>query len=90
MLEPRELRRWERLTAAMVRKAGADDPETFAAFVKILDDARNNLPSAAAQLRSTPDAEAGVSVSGYSWGDLARALGVSRQAAQKRFGRADA
>lgn len=82
MLEPREHDRYARQLAAMTRAAGRDDPEAFAAVVALIDRARSVLlPEAAAALR----AQTGVA-GGYSWGDIARALGVARQSATERFG----
>jgi hypothetical protein len=85
MMEPEELRRWERLTAAMIRKAGEDDPEAFAAVVNILDAARDQLREAAFVLRCAPNQQRG-----FSWFDIGQALGVTRQAAQQRFQLSDA
>jgi len=75
MLEPTEVKRWERLTAAMLRHAAEDDPEAFAQVVGVLQGALEDLPVVADQLRQ----------SGHSWAELGRALGVSRSAAQQRF-----
>lgn len=76
MIEPAEVARWQRNLDAMLRVAGSDDPESFAAVVKLLDDARARLPAAAVNLRT---------VEGFSHRDLARALGVSRSAVAQRF-----
>lgn len=86
MLEPTEVARWERLTAAMLRHAAQDDPEAFAQVVAVLDQARAQLPTVVDQLRHA-DPGATPARSGYSWADIGRALGVTRSAAQQRFGR---
>jgi AcrR family transcriptional regulator len=49
----------------------------FALFAESVDYARARLAEAAAQLIAQ----------GYSYGDIARELGITRQAAWKRFGR---
>lgn len=87
MLEPREVERWQRLTAAMIRKAGQDDPEAFAQVVTIVDGMKHQLVQAAFDLRYPEGEWLGRPGVGFSWTDLGRALGVTRSAAQKRFGR---
>lgn len=82
MFEPREIDRYRGFIQAMVRKAGQDDPESFALAVQLLDEGRAALVDAAEALR-TQDGVAG----GYSWDDIARALGVTRQSAWERFRR---
>jgi len=83
MMEPQELRRWERNLARLVETAGGGDPEQFAAIVKLLDKVMDEgLKSAAAALRS----ETCNGHKGYSWTDLGDALGTTRQAAHSRFG----
>lgn len=86
MLEPEEMRRWERMTAAMLRRAADDDPEAFAQVVKVLDQARAELPDVCARVRAAagPDARRGAPF--YSWAQIGAALGVTRQAAAQRFG----
>lgn len=86
MLEPAEVKRWERMTAAMLRHAEEDDPEAFAQIVKVLDDARAKLPEVAqvltGQYAQTTEPWDGY----YSWSQIGRALGITRQAARQRFG----
>lgn len=77
MLEPATIARYERELRAMLRTAGDEDPEGFAAVHQLLIQATNALPVAAELNRRQH---------GYSWADLARALGVTRQAAQQRLG----
>ena len=88
MLEPQEVRRWERMTAAMLQHAATDDPEAFAQVVKVLDDARAQLPEVAEQLRAPAPPYGPGMIRCYSWGDLARPLGITRQACQQRYGKA--
>lgn len=87
MLEPAEVKRWERLTDAMLAHAAADDPEAFAQVVRVLERAAAKLPAVAAALVTTGDDADVRPLPGYSWADLARALGTTRQAAHKRFSR---
>lgn len=86
MLEQAEIDRWRRLTDAMLRHAAQDDPEAFAQVVDILDRAQAKLPAVAAELRGWGRDELCIRADGYSWADLAGALGVTRSAAQQRFG----
>jgi hypothetical protein len=82
MFEPNEIRRWERQLSAMLEHAAQDDPEGFAVVVRLLDKAvTDGLRNAASVLR----APAHNGAPGYSWQDLASALGVTRSAAAQRF-----
>lgn len=65
-----------RLVRAQGRRAGAD-LVMFALFAESVDYARARLAEAAAQLLAE----------GYSYGDIGRALGITRQGARQRFGR---
>lgn len=85
MIEPRELQRWQRHMDTLIQRAGEDDPDTFAALVRLLDATRARLPEAAAQLQRPIQLADKRTVRGYSWADIAQALGVSRNAAFKRF-----
>lgn len=86
MLEPEEVKRWERLTAAMLRHAAEDDPEALAQVVSVLDNARAKLPEVVAELRGQAAHRSDPGY-GYSWAEIGAALGISRQAASQRFGR---
>lgn len=75
-------RRFTRELAALIEKI--DDPESFAIAVELLDTAVNQLPAAAARIRDTqPNG-----LPGYSWQNIADALGTSRQTIWNRFNRA--
>lgn len=78
MLETREVERYERELRAMLRRAGDEDPEGFAMIAQLLVQASNGLRLAAELNRAQH---------GYSWAELAAALGTTRQAAQQRYGR---
>jgi hypothetical protein len=93
MFETNTLRYYQRKINALLKAAYTDhlgnpekadslrstaDPETFAAVVKMLDQARLDLPAACQRLREE---------GGYSWAEIAAPLGVTRDAAYKRFGR---
>ncbi len=66
----------KRLVRAQGKRAGAD-LEMFALFAESVDYARARLQEAADQFIAL----------GYSYGDIGRGLGITRQAAWKRFGR---
>jgi hypothetical protein len=68
-----------RLVRAQGRRAGAD-LAMFAMFAESVDYARARLQDAADQLIAQ----------GYSYGDIGRALGITRQGARQRFGRQQA
>lgn len=74
MFEPETVRRYARQIDAMV--ASVDDPESFAIMRELLDSAEVYLAMAADKLRKDD---------GYSWADLARPLGVTRDAVAKRY-----
>lgn len=73
MLEPSDVRRFERDLRAMSKKA--DDPDGFAQVVELAEQLHAELRRQARVLQRE----------GYSASDLAAALGVSRQAAHKRW-----
>jgi hypothetical protein len=88
MLERAEVDRWRRLTAAMIRTAGKEDPEALAQVLDVLAQVPDLLVDAVSELRGYPvDRPNSAYLDAYSWADIAAALGVSRQAAQKRFTR---
>lgn len=76
MLEPRDVDRFRRELRALAAKA--NDPEGFATAVQLADELEAALATRAHELRQ---------VDGYSWADLARPLGISRQGAAQRYGR---
>lgn len=88
MIEPSTLRHHQRKLNEIVRLACEDvesaglhstaDPEAFAQVVEMLTAAVASLTDACETLRSRD---------GYSWADIARPLGVTRSAAQQRFGK---
>lgn len=75
MLEPERVSRALRELRSLTREVGANDPESFAELVAIRAEFDGLIKgAAAAQLRQ-----------GYSWGAIARALGVTRQSAHARY-----
>lgn len=71
-----------RMARALVRRAAAGDLEALAALVESRDALDVAIGDAARALHydfTQP----------YSWGEIARELGISRQAAQQRFGKAE-
>lgn len=85
MIDTREMQRYEREIAAMLRRAGSDDAEAFAQVVGLLDKAvKFGTREAAARLRAPADNGQAPPI---PWHDLARALGVTKSAAFQRFGK---
>lgn len=75
MMEPEQIQRFQRELRAAARSA--DDAEGLAQLVEL----QRQLESAVAERARALHAD------GYSWTELARPLGVSRQAARQRYGR---
>ncbi len=86
MLDTREIERWRRLTAAMLRHASVNDPAALAQVVAILDEAQAKLPMVAYALRAGVHPVGGPVRPGHSWADIGRELGITRSAACQRFG----
>lgn len=76
MIEPSELARFQREVKAMVRYAG-DEPDSLACIVHLAEQLHAGLAQGAAQCRAQ----------GFSWADIGRSLGVTRQAAYQRLGK---
>lgn len=74
MMEPKDVRRFEREIDAMIEKAG-DDPAAFAQVCDLLTRFKLSLPTAVQALRGQ----------GFSSGDLARELGVTPSSVRERF-----
>jgi hypothetical protein len=65
-----------RIIRAHGRRVAAGDPDALAALVAL-----------SAQIEAaTADGVAGLRAAGYSWAEIAARLGVTRQAAQQRWG----
>lgn len=80
MLEPARLTRARRELQALLREVGDNDAEAFASLVELADWFQTEgVPATAEHLRTR----------GYSWNELARPLGVSRQAVRQRFKRTE-
>ena len=80
MIEPERVAAFRRELRALVAYAGNSenkhsDPESFALVVRLLDEAQLGLYDAAEHLNEQ----------GFSWEAIGQALGISRQAAYKRF-----
>lgn len=87
MLEPDEIAGWRRLTESMIGRAGRDDPEAFAQVVHMIDHTQYMLELAAYRLhygQSVALETAPESVQ-YSWAEIGRALGVTKQSVWRRF-----
>lgn len=87
MIEGRDVDRFRRELRALVAKA--DDPEGFAQAVALAEELSEALRVRANELRQETlfrvDEHCHVQ-RGYSWADLARPLGLTRQGAAKRYG----
>lgn len=64
-----------RVSKALVRRAAEGDLETLSAIRQVQEDMDAALESAAQAAHAA----------GYSWTEIARELGISRQAARQRF-----
>lgn len=64
-----------RVSRALVRRAGEGDLETLSAISQVHADMAAALEDAAAAAHAA----------GYSWTEIGRELGISRQAARQRF-----
>lgn len=80
MIESRDVDRFARELRSLVAKA--DDPEGFAQAVALRDQLDAALADRADQLRQPVG-----NSPGFSWADLGRALGLSRQGAAQRYGK---
>jgi len=69
---------YRRIVRAFMRRVGDGDIEGLAELVNLANDAELAAGEAARQLVQQ----------GYSWADVGKVLGTSRQAAHKRFSRA--
>lgn len=76
MLEPRDVQRYERELAAMLRRAGDEDPEGFAQIAEALYNAIDGLEEAVNDMRRR----------GYTWRQIGAAMGVNHQTLHKRWG----
>lgn len=76
MLEPNDVKRYERELRAMLRRAGDEDPEGFAEIAQLLYTAVDGLESAVLDMRRR----------GYSWRQIADALGVPVSTVHRRWG----
>lgn len=82
MFEPDAIKRYQRQLQAMTKAAGDDDPEALAVVVQLLQQASTEGVRQAVEALRTQTGPAG----GYSWADIARPLGITRQTAHERFG----
>lgn len=64
-----------RISRALVRRAAEGDLETLSAIQQVQRDMETALEQAATAAHAA----------GYSWTDIGRELGISRQAARQRF-----
>lgn len=76
MLEPERITRAQRELRSLVRDAGDNDPEAFAALVGLAEWLR---------VEGLKEAASAQLAHGYSWADVAKPLGITRQSAWARF-----
>lgn len=87
VLDSRSWDGWQRLSRSVLEQVADDDPAALAQLIDHLDWINGQLPDVVARLRGdTADSHAPIKA-GYSWAQIAQALGVTRQSAQRRFGR---
>ena len=67
----------QRVLRAYSRRVATGDVDSLAYMVSLADDINDAIAQAVSGLRG----------SGYSWAEIGARLGISRQAAQKRWGR---
>lgn len=67
-----------RMMRAYLSRVTDDDPEHLAGLVAFLDESERSLARTVRDMRKAY---------GWSWTEIGDALGISRQAAQQRFGR---
>jgi hypothetical protein len=66
-----------RILRAYSRRVGAGDVESLAHMISLSDDIDNAIQQAVNGLRAA----------GYSWAEIGARIGITRQAAQQRWGR---
>jgi hypothetical protein len=72
---------FRRLMRAYTRRVGASgDLDAVAEFARLREESEGHLTDMVAMLRHEPWS--------YSWAEVGRALGISRQSAQERFAKA--
>lgn len=76
MIEPGQLARFQREVKAMIVYAG-DEPDSLACIAHLADQLQAGLAQGADRCRSQ----------GFSWADIGRALGLTRQGAYQRLGK---
>jgi DNA-directed RNA polymerase specialized sigma24 family protein len=74
MIEPEDMKRFERHARTLGKLAG-DDPAAFRQAVELVGEMEAQLRLAVLQLQDQ----------GFSWTDIAKALGVTRQSAWKKY-----
>lgn len=75
MLEPNDVKRYQRELAAMLRRAGDEDPEGFAAIAHLLTSAVDGLGDAARNMRRR----------GYSWREISNATGMPTATVHRKW-----
>jgi hypothetical protein len=84
-LESRSFDGWQRLSRSVLAQVATDDPEALAQVVRHLEWIQAELPAVVEVMRQPTYGPDGVMVPGYSWAQVGRALGITRQSAQARF-----
>jgi len=76
MIEPRDIKRYQRELVAMLLRAGDEDPEGFAQIAQLLQTATQGLDLAANLTKAQH---------GYSWRQLAAGLGEAPATVHARY-----
>jgi len=76
MIEPNDVKRYERELRAMLLRAGDEDPEGFAQIAQLITEAFQGLALAANLTRAQH---------GYSWRELAAGMGESSSTVHARY-----
>lgn len=87
MLEQEEVKQYERLAASLCDRVSSDDMEALQQMKRIVWLYSFAFRVAVQRMHGDPNANGETIEHPYSWTEIGNALGMTRQAAAKRFGR---